>query len=85
MSIKSYLRSAPKAELHVHLEGSIRPSTLLALARRNRVSLPVNTVDGLQDWFVYSGFGHFIEVYLAITRCLKTVSDYERVHLIPMA
>jgi len=41
--IQSYLRAAPKAELHVHLEGSIQPATLLTLAKRNGVELPVLT------------------------------------------
>ena len=49
MSLESYLRAAPKAELHVHLEGAIRPATLLALARHNRVSLPEDTVEGLRQ------------------------------------
>ncbi len=77
MSLEGYLRAAPKAELHVHLEGSIQPATLLALARRNGVALPAETVEGLREWFTYRDFGHFIVVYVAITRCLRTAADYE--------
>ncbi|CAA9581487.1 MAG: Adenosine deaminase [uncultured Thermomicrobiales bacterium] len=77
MSLDSYVRAAPKAELHVHLEGAIRPATLLALARRNGVSLPATDVDGLRRWFIYRDFPHFIEIYVAITRCLRTADDYE--------
>ena len=76
-SIQQYLRAAPKAELHVHLEGSIQPTTLLTLAQRNGVELPVQTVEEMQKWFSYRDFNHFIDIYLAITRCLKTVEDYE--------
>ncbi len=65
--------------MHVHLEGSIRPASLLTLAARNHVLLPADTVEGLQEWFVYSGFDHFIEVYLTIARCLRTSDDYELV------
>jgi aminodeoxyfutalosine deaminase len=76
-SIQQYLHAAPKAELHVHLEGSIQPATLLTLARRNGVELPVQTIEEMQQWFNYRDFDHFIDIYLAITRCLRTVEDYE--------
>jgi len=76
VSLDSYLRAAPKAELHVHLEGAIQPATLLALARRNGVTLPADTVDGLRRWFVYRDFAHFIEVFVAAVDCLRTREDY---------
>ena len=77
MSVESYLRAAPKAELHVHLEGSIQPATLLELARRNGVALPAEDVAGLRRWFVYRDFPHFMDIYFQITRCLRTRADYE--------
>ncbi len=77
MSLESYLHAAPKVELHVHLEGSIQPATLLTLARRNGVTLPADTEQGLREWFAFRDFDHFIQVYFAITRCLKTDEDYE--------
>ena len=77
MNIESYLLGAPKAELHVHLEGAIQPETLLTLARRNKVELPANSVAELQNWFKYRDFNHFIEIYFAISHCLRTVEDYE--------
>ncbi|HEX6800315.1 MAG TPA: adenosine deaminase [Ktedonobacterales bacterium] len=77
MSLESYARALPKAELHVHLEGSIQPATLLTLARRNGVTLPAESVEGLREWFRFRDFEHFVAVYLAITRCLRTAADYE--------
>ncbi|HEX3641306.1 MAG TPA: adenosine deaminase [Ktedonobacteraceae bacterium] len=75
--IQRYLRAAPKAELHVHLEGSIQPTTLLTLAKRNGVELPVQTIEEMQTWFRFRDFDHFVNIYFAITRCLRTVEDYE--------
>lgn len=75
--IERYVAAVPKAELHVHLEGSIRPATLLTLAQRNGVDLPVSTVADLQNWFAYRDFDHFIEIYFNISSCLKTAEDYE--------
>jgi aminodeoxyfutalosine deaminase len=77
--LESYLGLAPKAELHVHLEGAIQPATVLALAHRNHIPLPVQTIEGMQQLFVFRDFPHFIEVYVMITRCLKSAADYEQV------
>jgi aminodeoxyfutalosine deaminase len=75
--IERYLHLIPKAELHVHLEGSIKPGTLLTLAQRNGVTLPASTLQEIEQWFRFRDFPHFIEIYLAITRCLKHEEDYE--------
>ncbi len=77
MSIERYLLAVPKAELHVHLEGSIQPATLLKLAQRNGVELPAQSVEELQSWFQYRDFNHFIDIFVAATRCLRTGEDYE--------
>ena len=77
MQIERYIEAVPKAELHVHLEGSIQPATLLKLAEQNNVKLPVETVEGLQDWFTFRDFNHFIEIYFEISSCLKTSDNYE--------
>src|SRR5947209_20476212 len=77
MQIDQYIEAVPKAELHVHLEGSIQPATLLMLAQRNDVKLPVQNVEDLQDWFTFRDFDHFIEIYFEISSCLKTSDDYE--------
>jgi aminodeoxyfutalosine deaminase len=77
VTLESYLRAAPKAELHLHLEGAILPETLLRLAARNHVALPADTVEGVRRWFVFRDFRHFVEVYVTITRCLRALQDYE--------
>jgi aminodeoxyfutalosine deaminase len=77
MSIAQYLQESPKAELHVHLEGSVRPTTLLTLAKRNAISLPADSVEKLQQWFTFRDFNHFIQIYFTISHCLKQVEDYE--------
>jgi adenosine deaminase len=79
MSIERYLQLAPKAELHVHLEGAIQPETILALAKRNKVVLPVENVQELRKKLVYSDFDSFVDVFLMSIRCLKTSEDYEQI------
>lgn len=79
MSLASYLQAAPKAELHLHLEGAIAPTTALALARRNGIEFPAADEAGLRAWFAYRDFDHFLTVIRAITHCLQTAADYELV------
>lgn len=77
MSFNQYLCAMPKVELHVHLEGSIRPETLLMLAQRNGVILPYDDVVGLRQWYQFVNFPHFVDIYVAITKCLRTADDIE--------
>ncbi|MBI3243847.1 MAG: adenosine deaminase [Chloroflexi bacterium] len=77
MPLTSFIRAMPKVELHVHLEGSIRPETLLKLARRHDVALPANTVEGLRQWYTFTDFPHFVDIYVTMSRCLKTPDDIE--------
>lgn len=67
----------PKVELHVHLEGSIRPHVLLELARRNGVDLPAADEEGLRRWFRFRDFGHFVEVYLTCSRAMRAPEDFQ--------
>jgi aminodeoxyfutalosine deaminase len=71
--------AVPKIELHVHLEGSIRPAALLEIARRNDLPLPVDTVGELSELYRFTDFAHFIEVWILTTNCLRTRDDFRRV------
>lgn len=75
MSVESYIRAMPKVELHVHLEGSIRPATLLALAQRHQAPVPARSLDELRALYQFTDFAHFIEVYGLIVSCVRTPDD----------
>ncbi len=77
MHLETFIRQMPKVELHVHLEGSIQPETLLALAERNHVKLPATTIAGLRQWYTFTDFAHFIEIYLTISSCICSPEDIE--------
>ena len=76
MDLSLFAQRMPKAELHVHLEGSILPRTLLKLAQRNHVSLLVEDESGLSELYRFRDFNQFIEIYVLITSCLRTPDDY---------
>jgi aminodeoxyfutalosine deaminase len=69
----------PKIELHVHLEGTVRPATLLAIAKRNDYSLPADTEEGLAAIYDFRDFRHFIEVWVLTTNALRTSDDFRQV------
>lgn len=79
--LRAFVRALPKAELHVHLEGSIPPELALVLAARHGVRLPGadGGVQGVRAAFRFVDFRRFIEVYLALSRCLRTVTDVREV------
>src|SRR4051812_37554557 len=79
MSLVEFVQKMPKVELHVHLEASIQPETLLKLARQNGVSLPASTLEELHNWYTFRDFPHFIEIYRTVSNCLRTPGDIELV------
>jgi adenosine deaminase len=66
----------PKAELHLHLEGTIGPATLWSIAQRNNVALPVGTLEELRRLYSFESFDKFLHLWLAMCRCLQTEADY---------
>ncbi len=80
MTIETFIRAMPKVELHVHLEGSTRPATLLKLASRHPVAPPDNPVEGLSEWHTFTDFPHFIEIYIAVSNCLRTPNEIELIN-----
>jgi aminodeoxyfutalosine deaminase len=71
----------PKIELHVHLEATVGPETLLEIARRNAYHLPVATVAELGALYRYRDFAHFIEVWTLTTNALRRYDDFRQVVL----
>lgn len=69
----------PKIELHVHLEGTVRPETLFELARRNGHALPVESADELRRLYEFRDMAHFIEVFMLTTDALHTADDFRRI------
>jgi aminodeoxyfutalosine deaminase len=69
----------PKLELHVHLEGTVQPATLLVLARDNGVRLPADTVDGLAPLYRFTSLSDFITTWITTTNCLRTADDFRRI------
>lgn len=70
------LRSLPKAELHVHIEGTLEPELAFDLARRNGVTLPFHDVDDLRARYNFTDLQSFLDVYYACMGALRTARDF---------
>jgi aminodeoxyfutalosine deaminase len=77
MNVAETIARMPKAELHLHLEGTIAPETLWAIAQRNHVALPVGSLAELQALYAFEDFDKFLHLWLAMCRCLRSDADYE--------
>lgn len=73
------MTSYPKIELHVHLEGSVRPRTLLDIAARNNLTLPADTEEGIAELYKFRDFAHFVDVWILTTHALRTANDFRQV------
>lgn len=69
----------PRGELHVHLEGTVRPETLLRIARRNDQPLPADTVEEVADLYAFTSFDQFLDVWNLTTNCLQTAEDFREI------
>ena len=70
------LRTMPKAELHIHIEGSLEPEMIFALARRNAVALPYASVEALRAAYAFSDLQSFLDIYYAGASVLLTEQDF---------
>lgn len=79
MTLSDFIHEMPKVELHVHLEGATQPETLLQLAEKHGIRLPVTTVESVRDWYQFRDFDHFVDIYVLISECIRTVDDIEHI------
>jgi adenosine deaminase len=70
------LEAMPKVEIQVHLEGATDAETIFEMAERNRVALPVRSLAGWKRFYEFTDFDHFIDVYTAATRCMRSPEDF---------
>ncbi len=70
------LRAMPKAELHIHIEGSLEPELIFALAQRNGLGLPYADVEALRSAYAFTDLQSFLDIYYAGASVLLTEQDF---------
>lgn len=75
-SLPVLLRTAPKAELHIHIEGSLEPELIFKLAQRNGIALAYPSVEALRAAYAFTDLQSFLDVYYAGAAVLRTELDF---------
>jgi adenosine deaminase len=75
-ALPELLRRSPKAELHIHIEGSLEPERIFALAQRNGVALPYASVEALRAAYAFTDLQSFLDIYYAGASVLLTEQDF---------
>ena len=71
-----FIRGLPKAELHLHIEGSLEPEQMFEFARRNGVSLPFKTVEEVREAYAFSNLQDFLDIYYQGAGVLMSEQDF---------
>ncbi len=71
-----FIAGLPKAELHMHIEGSLEPELMFALARRNRVEIPFGSVEEVRAAYNFSNLQDFLDIYYRGADVLRTEEDF---------
>ena len=74
--LEGLARRLPKAELHLHIEGTLEPQLMFTLAQRNRVALPYDSVEAVRAAYVFNDLQSFLDIYYAGCRVLITEQDF---------
>ncbi|MBU3078335.1 adenosine deaminase [Sphingomonas quercus] len=72
----AFIAGLPKAELHLHIEGSLEPGQMFAFARRNRVDIPFADVEAVRAAYDFSNLQDFLDIYYAGAEVLRTEEDF---------
>jgi adenine deaminase len=76
-ALAEFTRALPKAELHLHIEGSLEPELIFALAQRNGVTLSYPSVEALRAAYAFTDLQSFLDIYYAGASVLLTEQDFE--------
>lgn len=74
--LHSFIRSLPKAELHLHIEGCLEPELMFQLASRNGFELKFDTIESVREAYKFDSLQHFLDIYYAATSVLIQEQDF---------
>jgi adenosine deaminase len=74
--MKTFIANLPKAELHLHIEGSFEPELMFKIAQRNHIKIPYNSVEEIEEAYKFNCLQDFLNIYYQGAGVLKTEQDF---------
>jgi adenosine deaminase len=76
IKMKDFIKNLPKAELHLHIEGSFEPSLMFEIAKRNQIEIPFKSVKEIENAYQFSCLQDFLDIYYQGANVLQTEQDF---------
>ena len=76
MSLEKFIKNSPKAELHLHIEGTLEPELMFSLAKRNNVEIPFKNIDDVKEAYNFSNLDSFLKIYYEGAKVLIEEKDF---------
>ena len=76
MSLEEFIKKSPKAELHLHIEGTLEPELMFSLAKRNKIEIPFKNVDDVKKAYNFSNLDSFLKIYNEGAKVLVEEQDF---------
>ncbi|NOX14619.1 MAG: adenosine deaminase [Epsilonproteobacteria bacterium] len=74
--MKNFIQSLPKAELHLHIEGTLEPKLMFELAKKNNISIPYKNIQDVKKAYKFDSLQSFLDIYYAGASVLMTMEDF---------
>jgi adenine deaminase len=76
LSLHKFIRQIPKAELHLHIEGTFEPELMFEIAQRNKITIPYSSVEEIRKAYNFNNLQDFLDIYYAGANVLQTEADF---------
>ena len=76
MSLLEFIKKSPKAELHLHIEGTLEPEQMFALAKRNNIQIPFKNINEAKEAYNFSNLESFLKIYYEAAKVLINEQDF---------
>ena len=75
-TLRNFIKGIPKAELHLHIEGTFEPELMFQIARRNNISLKYKSVEEIREAYIFGNLQEFLDIYYQGASVLTTEQDF---------